>query len=664
MVQTDYFRTLAVPAAMMAAALVAALVVMLVTQKPAEAGVEMKDGLCISGPLLCPPETTITSGPAGTIYVDWTSFEFSSSESGSTFECKLDDGTFGSCTSPKQYTDLSDGSHTFQVRAKDPQGDVDPTPGSQTWTVDTTNPPPPDTTPPQTSITSWSVLHVTNRTASYGFRGSDDRTALADLKFECRLNGDPKYSDWNPCTAPEKEYIDVEDGTHTFQVRAIDSANNVDPTPESRTNLFDSTPPDTKIESKPSDPSNVSTPTFEFSMIDNAPVSAQMASFFQCKYYPSSLPPEEVKWVSTQFCRSTTYVPPGRSTYTLPELPDGTYTFEVTAYDGWHRPDPTPAKYEWTVDATAPQAPVISSPSNDSYDTDGNIDLSGTAEEGSTVTVYDDDGSTSLGTAIATSGSWSFRTSALSESTTAHSLTATATDGLGNTSPPSEAVKVTVDKSAPTSSATAKDSAGSNYTSGKPTNKNVTVELSADDGSSGSGVKDVSYSINGGAKETYNPTEKIVISSEGESEISYYATDNADNQESPAKTFTVKRDKSAPTLDTDSSDGSDSITPDNRQTGVSRDIEPVAEFSDEMEQASLTTSAKLYQWNAKKKKWQSVPVAASVEGKTVTLNPYPTDTSRLLAANKKFKVTFTTGAKNLAGIPLSSNKSWTFTTGP
>jgi hypothetical protein len=45
------------------------------------------------------------------------------------------------------------------------------------------------------------------------------------------------------------------------------------------------------------------------------------------------------------------------------------------------------------------------------------------------------------------------------------------------------------------------------------------------------------------------------------------------------------------------------------------------------------------------------------------LDPYPSDPTRLLAANKKFKATITTGAKNLAGIALESPKSWTFTTG-
>jgi len=228
-----------------------------------------------------------------------------------------------------------------------------------------------------------------------------------------------------------------------------------------------------------------------------------------------------------------------------------------------------------------------------------------------------------------------------------------ATDNEGNSESP-KTFTVRIDRSAPTSSATARDSDGNSYTSGTLTSKNVTVALNASDGS-GSGVKDIAYSINGGAIKTYNPTNKIPVSSEGVSTISYFATDNVGNRETPAKTFEVKLDKSAPILNT--------VTPDNRQSGVSRNIEPTATFSDEMNPASLITSAKLKAWNAKKQVWQPVPVAVSVEDRTATLDPYPTEPSRLLVANKRFKVTITTGAKNLAGLPMSSPKSWTFTTG-
>lgn len=81
------------------------------------------------------PETTIDSGPEGTIDTGSATFEFSSSELGSTFECSLDGGDFEPCSSPREYTDLEDGEHTFEVRAVDSAGNTDPEPAERTWTV-------------------------------------------------------------------------------------------------------------------------------------------------------------------------------------------------------------------------------------------------------------------------------------------------------------------------------------------------------------------------------------------------------------------------------------------------------------------------------------------------------------------------------------------------
>ncbi len=81
-----------------------------------------------------PPDTTITDGPKSKTKKKTATFSFTSTEAGSTFECKLDDGNFEPCTSPKDVK-VKKGKHTFEVRAKDAAGNVDPTPASQSWKV-------------------------------------------------------------------------------------------------------------------------------------------------------------------------------------------------------------------------------------------------------------------------------------------------------------------------------------------------------------------------------------------------------------------------------------------------------------------------------------------------------------------------------------------------
>jgi uncharacterized repeat protein (TIGR01451 family) len=55
------------------------------------------------------PSVTIDSGPEGPTKDSTTSFGFSSDESGSTFECRRDDATFGACDPPQTYDNLADG---------------------------------------------------------------------------------------------------------------------------------------------------------------------------------------------------------------------------------------------------------------------------------------------------------------------------------------------------------------------------------------------------------------------------------------------------------------------------------------------------------------------------------------------------------------------------
>jgi hypothetical protein len=95
------------------------------------------------------PETTITTGPEqySTSQNEAATFEFTSSEPNSTFECKITSGSFGSaikgddvqffhtCTSPVTYSPLRDDNIYFEVRAIDAAGNVDATPAERIFTV-------------------------------------------------------------------------------------------------------------------------------------------------------------------------------------------------------------------------------------------------------------------------------------------------------------------------------------------------------------------------------------------------------------------------------------------------------------------------------------------------------------------------------------------------
>jgi hypothetical protein len=175
-------------------------------------------------PDITAPETTLDSGPSGTVSSSSASFAFSSSEANSTFECSLDGGAFALCTSPKSYTNLSNGSHTFSVRATDAAGNTDATPASRTFTVDVP-PPPQDTTAPETTIDSGPSGTIKQNSATFTFSSSE-----AGSSFECKLDS----AAFSACSSPKK-YTGLANGSHTFSVRAIDAARNADATPASRT---------------------------------------------------------------------------------------------------------------------------------------------------------------------------------------------------------------------------------------------------------------------------------------------------------------------------------------------------------------------------------------------------------------------------------------------
>src|SRR5436190_1394902 len=139
-------------------------------------------------------------------------------------------------------------------------------------------------------------------------------------------------------------------------------------------------------------------------------------------------------------------------------LEDGTYPLTARATDGAGNQGASSAAFAVTIDTLAPGAPTFGSVIDnvapvtglvlDNGSTnDTTLEIDGTAELGSTVTVYDTDGTTVVGTGLATGGACTLITTALSEG--AHTLTLRATDAAGNQGVASEAFHVNIDTSPP-----------------------------------------------------------------------------------------------------------------------------------------------------------------------------------------------------------------------
>lgn len=85
---------------------------------------------------LVAPDTTLLTGPSGTVASNSATMTFSSpSKSPVTYECQTDGAGFAACASPHAVNGLASGAHTFAVRAKDAFGNVDPSPATASWTV-------------------------------------------------------------------------------------------------------------------------------------------------------------------------------------------------------------------------------------------------------------------------------------------------------------------------------------------------------------------------------------------------------------------------------------------------------------------------------------------------------------------------------------------------
>ena len=172
-----------------------------------------------------PPDTTITSGPDASTLSTSASFAFTASDAGATFECKLDASSFATCSSPKEYSDLTTGAHTFSVRASDAAGNADAPPATQTWTIapdeDPGQPPPPADAPPTAALNAPPSGAAVGETLLLTPTVADDR-GIDHVEFW--LDDALLDRDDGP---PFRTHIDrdrLDDWTHTISLRVFDSA--------------------------------------------------------------------------------------------------------------------------------------------------------------------------------------------------------------------------------------------------------------------------------------------------------------------------------------------------------------------------------------------------------------------------------------------------------
>jgi hypothetical protein len=173
---------------------------------------------------LTPPTTQITGKPPALSSSKTATFTFTSPDPTATFRCTLNGSTPAACTSPLTYTGLADATRSLLIQAVDPAGNVDTQAQPINWTV--------DTTPPVTTLVVPG--HLTGKdVVDFSFSSSE-----AGSTFQCSF----RSAAFVPCTSPYP--VDVPgSGSHTFKVRAVDGAGNVDPTPATHTWTSDLTPP-------------------------------------------------------------------------------------------------------------------------------------------------------------------------------------------------------------------------------------------------------------------------------------------------------------------------------------------------------------------------------------------------------------------------------------
>lgn len=177
-----------------------------------------------------PPTVSIGSGPPAFTKATSAVLGFSGSDLNRTstptltFQCRLDAGSFSACTSPKTYSALLNGVHSFQVIATDEALNVSTTTTSNSWRVDTIVPRVTPNALPAFTIAS---------TVGLRWAGADNESGVANYDLRYRrapFNGTfgalTYPATWHATTATVKTTAAAKGYTYCFSVRVWDKAGN------------------------------------------------------------------------------------------------------------------------------------------------------------------------------------------------------------------------------------------------------------------------------------------------------------------------------------------------------------------------------------------------------------------------------------------------------
>ena len=155
------------------------------------------------------PTVSLTSGPASSTTSTSASFGWSTTGTVSSTTCSLDGAAAVSCASPKSYSGLATGAHSFRVTVSNSAGSAS---ASYTWNITAT--PPPPTSAPTVSLTSGPSASTASTSASFGWSTTGTVSSTT-----CSLDGAAAVS----CTSPTS-YTGLASGSHSFRVTVANAA--------------------------------------------------------------------------------------------------------------------------------------------------------------------------------------------------------------------------------------------------------------------------------------------------------------------------------------------------------------------------------------------------------------------------------------------------------